>query len=156
MMMVFFSATNTPLYSTAWMPNRTGQYAGTCIFLIALSVIFRGLMALRCNFGILWARRSQQQRQGLITHDTDTEYLKQARRPWRVNEAASRAVLDTMLAGVSYLLLASLTQSRLSSTNSWSRMLAVMTMNVGYFLSILGGTFLGSFILGGWTGTAAH
>lgn len=35
-------------------------------------------------------------------------------------------------------------------------MLAVMTMNVGYFLSILGGTFLGSFILGGWTPAAAH
>jgi copper transporter 1 len=30
-------------------------------------------------------------------------------------------------------------------------MLAVMTMNVGYFLSVLGGVFLGSFTLGGWT-----
>ena len=27
-------------------------------------------------------------------------------------------------------------------------MLAVMTMNVGYFLSILGGTFLGSLLVG--------
>ena len=35
-------------------------------------------------------------------------------------------------------------------------MLAVMTMNVGYFLSVLGGTFLGSFILGGRTGPTAH
>lgn len=28
------------------------------------------------------------------------------------------------------------------------RMLAVMTMNVGYFLSVLGGVFLGSVVLG--------
>ena len=27
-------------------------------------------------------------------------------------------------------------------------MLAVMTMNVGYFLSVLGGTFLGSLLFG--------
>ena len=35
-------------------------------------------------------------------------------------------------------------------------MLAVMTMNVGYFMSILGGTFLGSFVIGDWQPTAAH
>lgn len=29
------------------------------------------------------------------------------------------------------------------------RMLAVMTMNVGYFMSILAGIWLGTFILGG-------
>lgn len=36
------------------------------------------------------------------------------------------------------------------------RMLAVMTMNVGYFLSVLGGVFLGSFVVGRWTGAAVH
>ena len=35
-------------------------------------------------------------------------------------------------------------------------MLAVMTMNVGYFLSILGGTFLGSLALGRYTTTFTH
>jgi copper transporter 1 len=35
-------------------------------------------------------------------------------------------------------------------------MLAVMTMNVGYFLSVLGGVFLGSFVMGGWTSAATH
>jgi len=35
-------------------------------------------------------------------------------------------------------------------------MLAVMTMNVGYFMSVLGGVFLGSFVLGGWTSAVAH
>jgi hypothetical protein len=36
------------------------------------------------------------------------------------------------------------------------RMLAVMTMNVGYFLSILGGTFLGSFVIGDWDPSGEH
>jgi hypothetical protein len=31
---------------------------------------------------------------------------------------------------------------------NYCRMLAVMTMNVGYFLSVLGGTFLGSLLIG--------
>ncbi|KAK4500723.1 hypothetical protein PRZ48_008913 [Zasmidium cellare] len=57
---------------------------------------------------------------------------------WSVNEELFRAVLDTVIAGVSYLL-----------------MLAVMTMNVGYFMSVLGGVFLGSFLLGRYTGAAA-
>ena len=35
-------------------------------------------------------------------------------------------------------------------------MLAVMTMNVGYFMAVLGGTFLGSFVVGGWTGATGH
>ena len=35
-------------------------------------------------------------------------------------------------------------------------MIAVMTMNVGYFLSVLGGVLLGSFVLGGWIGPTGH
>jgi hypothetical protein len=35
-------------------------------------------------------------------------------------------------------------------------MLAVMTMNVGYFLSVLGGVFLGSLAVGRFTLFAEH
>lgn len=35
-------------------------------------------------------------------------------------------------------------------------MLAVMTMNVGYFLSVLGGVFLGSLAVGRFTGASEH
>lgn len=35
-------------------------------------------------------------------------------------------------------------------------MLAVMTMNLGYFLSILGGTFLGSLAIGRYAANAGH
>jgi hypothetical protein len=37
-----------------------------------------------------------------------------------------------------------------------SRMLAVMTMNTGYFLSVVAGTFVGSILLGGHTVAAGH
>jgi len=58
-------------------------------------------------------------------------------RPWRITVDPVRAAFDTVLAGIGYLL-----------------MLAVMTMNVGYFLSVLGGTFLGSLILGRYVNQA--
>ncbi|KAF2166912.1 hypothetical protein M409DRAFT_66440 [Zasmidium cellare ATCC 36951] len=142
MMMVFFSSIKTPLYSEAWSPGTTGQYAGTCIFLIVLAAIFRGIIAIRANFPALavwWAHRRDT---SILRKDMQEEMkwnlLPGAKRPWNINEALVRAVLDTILAGVSYLL-----------------MLAVMTMNVGYFLSILGGTFLGSFIIGDWSPTSA-
>ena len=45
MEMTFFTATNTPLYSLDWTPTSTGSYAGTCIFIILLAVLFRVLLA---------------------------------------------------------------------------------------------------------------
>ncbi|USW56977.1 Putative Ctr copper transporter [Septoria linicola] len=140
MMMVFFTSTNTALYSDKWMPSSIGQYAGTCIFLICLGVVFRGLVALRSNFEVIWSRSVQRQDTSILRQIPGVEPKTRSHpRPWRVNEAATRASLDTILAGVSYLL-----------------MLAVMTMNVGYFLSVLGGVFLGSFVLGGLGNTVSH
>lgn len=104
MKMTFFTATDTPLYSDAWTPSSTGAYVGTCIFLIALAVLFRGIIAVRCNFLVLWARFSQMRHGGILEYEREDRFVKQKPRPWRINEAAARAVLDTVLAGVSYLL----------------------------------------------------
>ncbi|KAF2222954.1 Ctr copper transporter [Elsinoe ampelina] len=136
MAMVFFTSSSTPLYSSAWTPQTVGQYAGTCIFLIVLSMSFRALVAVRCSFSLLWIRYSRYKDIPILYREMDELALKNgARRPWNVNEALARAILDTTLAGVGYLL-----------------MIAVMTMNLGYFLSVLGGAFVGSLIWGGWTG----
>ncbi|CAK1365328.1 hypothetical protein CB0940_08915 [Cercospora beticola] len=140
MMMTFFTSTSTALYSNSWTPASKGQYAGTCIFLIGLAVVFRCLVAVRYRFDALWTGAMRKQDPAILRKKTDAKPdARPARRPWRVNEAAARAFLDTVLAGVSYLL-----------------MLAVMTMNVGYFLSVLGGVFLGSFVIGGPEITAGH
>lgn len=142
MMMTFFTSTSTPLYSEGWTPRTTGQYVGTCIFLIVLAAIFRGIIALRANFAAILALHAYRRDTSILRRERDDDVklglLATAKRPWNINEALARAVLDTVLAGVSYLL-----------------MLAVMTMNVGYFMSILGGTFLGSVVIGDWTATTA-
>ncbi|KAM3416536.1 Copper transport protein [Cercospora zeina] len=140
MMMTFFTSTTTALYSNTWTPTSQGQYAGTCIFLICLGVLFRGLVALRYRFNTLWTRSIQKQDTAILRPKTALNRdIGSSRRPWRINEAATRACLDTVLAGVSYLL-----------------MLAVMTMNVGYFSSVLGGIFLGSFVFGGPEVASGH
>jgi len=105
MMMTFFTSTSTPLYSSAWTPSSTGQYAGTCIFIIALAFVMRALVALRVNFLSLWDTWTAR-------HSADAFFDSPGRcapacqspRPWRINEAAVRASLDVVLAGVSYLL----------------------------------------------------
>ncbi|KLU83211.1 copper transporter [Magnaporthiopsis poae ATCC 64411] len=60
-------------------------------------------------------------------------------RPWRLSVDPLRAVIDTVIAGTGYLL-----------------MLAVMTMNIGYFLAVLGGTFLGSLAVGRFATGSEH
>jgi len=54
--------------------------------------------------------------------------------PWRLSVDLPRACIFTLQAGVGYLL-----------------MLAVMTLNVGYFLSVLAGLFFGELVLGRYT-----
>ena len=103
MMMVFFTSTGTPLYSKAWTPGGAGTYAATCIFLIALAFIFRGLLALRCRFSEVWSRTTSNEF-WKNTSDLELGAAGRLREPWRINKALTRAMLDTVLAGVSYLL----------------------------------------------------
>ncbi|KAL5353296.1 hypothetical protein ACLOAV_001332 [Pseudogymnoascus australis] len=163
-------ATSTPTSSgddmsgmdiTGWTPTGTGSYAGTCIFLIILAVVFRIMLALKSRQEARWLDAELHRRyvavagkQGLketIAAHKDAKSLVlsengveeevlvvqrsgETARPWRLSVDPLRAVVDTIIAGVGYLL-----------------MLAVMTMNVGYFLSVLGGVFLGSLAIGRYT-----
>ncbi|KAL1980516.1 hypothetical protein VTN96DRAFT_4001 [Rasamsonia emersonii] len=159
MTMVFTNSQNTPLYSSSWTPSSSGQYAGTCIFLIILAFIGRALVAFKAVMERRWlatalnrryvavAGRSTEaaaidadpdsQKARLLTANGVEESVKVVRRtsdgpqPWRFSVDLPRALLYLCIAGVSYLL-----------------MLAVMTMNVGYFCSVLAGTFLGELAVG--------
>lgn len=102
MAMVFFTSTTTPLWSSAFTPKTMGQYAGTCIFLIAFAVVFRILLVLRFNLHKVVALVKQRRNGGLLPPDT-TE-TKATPRPWRANEALISGTLDAVIAGVSYLL----------------------------------------------------
>ncbi|KAI1815380.1 Ctr copper transporter [Poronia punctata] len=157
-MSVFNNEMRTALYSDAWTPQTPGAYAGTIIFLIFLAVLFRALFAFKAVAEARWLDAEMkrryvvvQGRQPLSEQMSQDELSKRMtlsengveedvfvvqrkepiHRPFRLSVDPLRAGIDTVIAGVGYLL-----------------MLAVMSLNVGYFLAVLGGTFLGSLLVG--------
>ncbi len=131
MAVVFQTDQATPLYSMAWTPASAGGYAGTCIFLILLAMLFRGLLAgkswqenrwldaeLNRRYVVVQGRASLAEnvsRDSLAKRMTLTEngveedvmVLKKKHshvRPWRLSVDPLRAVLDTVIVGVGYLL----------------------------------------------------
>ncbi|OAG04987.1 Ctr copper transporter-like protein [Paraphaeosphaeria sporulosa] len=158
MSMFFFTSTTTPLYSEAWTPASAGAYAGTCIFLIILAILLRALFTAK-TFLEYRALQSAMKRRYIVAADQQTATDKAfndassmtgilttnglqenvriveapARhvQPFRFSVDLPRAAIMTLAAGVGYLL-----------------MLAVMTYNVGYFLSVLAGAFIGELALG--------
>lgn len=158
MSMTFFISTTTPLFSAGWQPTGIGGYIGTCIFIIGLATILRILLAVKAWKETAWLDAEFNRRYVTVagklpksermSQDSDTKRMtltengveedvmvvkkrKMDARPWRITVDPIRACMDTVIAGVGYLL-----------------MLTVMTMNLGYFLSVLGGTFLGSLLIG--------
>jgi copper transporter 1 len=156
MAMTFFTSSTTSLYSKSWTPTSTGQYAGTCIFLIFLAAILRALLAARLNIIGILAAFDRQHTGGSIYSRAEASKAA-APRPWRANEAVILAFMDFVLAGIGYLLSVSYYLLTCAATDCMSRMIAVMTMNVGYFMSVLSGVFVGSLIFGRFMAySAAH
>ena len=128
----FFSATNTPLYSTSWAPSSTGSYTGSCIFLVVLALTFRLLLAGKQLLERRWLDKAIQRRyikvDGLPTEaekiDADrgsewstllsprgeeervrvvTNHVRPVM-PFRLSVDLPRALFVMVIAGVGYLL----------------------------------------------------
>jgi hypothetical protein len=114
-----------------WTPTNVGEYAGTCVFLIMLATIFRGLLAVKAWKETAWldaefnrryvsvagklpkAQRissSSDCKRMILTENGVEEDVMVVRkrsmgiRPWRITTDPVRAVMDTVIAGVGYLL----------------------------------------------------
>lgn len=101
-----FASTSTSLYSSKWKPSSTSQYAGTCIFIIILATIFRALYSYR-TMQEHRRRTVDLERAPIIVSGDDNKRAgnrKGVRRPWRISTDVPRASLDTVIAGVGYLL----------------------------------------------------
>ncbi|KAM5443186.1 hypothetical protein MferCBS31731_001503 [Microsporum ferrugineum] len=168
MAMVFQNIPATPLFTLNWTPRSSGAYAGTCIFLIVLGVVARVLLTAKAIMDRHFLAAARARRYVVVAGRTssstsaepesgrsseDAEEKKTGRlisahgveenvrvvnatggppvMPWRFSVDLPRAAMLTLNAGVGYLL-----------------MLAVMTMNVGYFLCILVGIFVGDLAVG--------
>lgn len=157
MQMSFFTATNTMLYAESWTPSSAGAYAGTCIFLIVLAVLLRAILtakawldmkamdaALKRRYVVVADQQiladkagDASSMTGILTTNGVQENVKVVSapvnhmQPWRFSVDLPRAAIMTVAAAVGYLL-----------------MLAVMTYNVGYFLSVLAGAFIGELAFG--------
>ncbi|KAH8658200.1 Ctr copper transporter [Xylariales sp. PMI_506] len=123
--MVFFYSNLTPLFTDAWTPSGTGAYAGTCIFLIIFTVIHRALVAFR---NTVFAPPKPR-------HEMDSIKALSTSR-FNAGKEIARGIIEVMIGAIGYLL-----------------MIAVMTMNVGYFSSVLAGIFLGAFLVGRYDGS---
>lgn len=131
MAMVFQTETATPLYANSWTPGSAGAYAGTCIFLVVLAVVARLLVAAKTLQEARWLDRDTQRRYVAangkiplaehVSRDPDAKQMTLSEngveetvfvvarknniaRPWRFSVDPVRAVMDTVIVGVGYLL----------------------------------------------------
>lgn len=131
MAMAFVTSTTTPLYAEAWTPTTAGQYAGTCIFLIFLSIILRALFTAKTYLEIKAVKSALKRRYivvagekavvdsaaddansmtGVLTTNGVQEDVRIISapvshiQPWRFSIDLPRALLMTVVAGVGYLL----------------------------------------------------
>lgn len=127
----FSASTGTPLYFSKWMPISITAYTGTCVFLIVLAISFRVLIAFRSvleerrintelnrRYVVITRKSNTKERISsdsnskiaLLTENGLEEDVMVARKkmegpmPWSIAVDGPRAAIDTMIAGILYLL----------------------------------------------------
>ncbi|KAK0656913.1 Ctr copper transporter [Cercophora newfieldiana] len=133
--MTFFQATNTPLLFNGTAPTNPGQYAGACIVLILLGILACVLINMKAVLQRgAWAPVVEKKEEASLLRDEEKVAAKEGT---TVIQRVGMATYEVLLVGLAYVL-----------------MLAVMTMNVSYFLSVLAGIWIGTALLGAATPAA--
>lgn len=68
----FFNSQTTPLFSSSWVPSTTGQYAGTCIFLILFAALYHALGTFRKHW-VHKLQNKERQRRIVIVDGSDSK-----------------------------------------------------------------------------------
>lgn len=128
----FTNSQTTSLFSSNWVPNSAGAYAGTCIFLIILASVSRCLFVLKAVLEQRWEAQARSRRYVIVKGkgteaekiDSDpaaktgallsTNGVEETVRivrangrgiiPFRLSVDVPRAGLVMVIAGVAYLL----------------------------------------------------
>ncbi|KAJ5945758.1 Ctr copper transporter [Penicillium verhagenii] len=118
------------LFSQSWMPTTTAGYVGSWFFLFFLAVIWRGSATALSKLDAFWAAKNARY-SILINGGQDQPTQADLVGAWRLSVNLPRAALRMVHQGIAYLL-----------------MIAVMTMNVGFFFAVLVGYFFGELVFG--------
>ncbi|KAL1739458.1 Ctr copper transporter family-domain-containing protein [Schizophyllum fasciatum] len=129
----------------AWAPRSSGAIAGACIGLVVLAIVERLITAWRSRLEDSWAVRclsADEDEKGKLPEATAATLpapSPQIIPPFILSHDLSRGAMFALQSLLSYAL-----------------MLAVMTFNAAYLISILAGLGVGEAMFGRWKGVGAH
>lgn len=137
-----------------WVPRTDGQYIATLLAVVALAIAFEGLRTLRHYLECRWASMAPARAPASSTGGGANESS-----PYRPLEesaggdakAAGSLVAYPGWAPQPFRLKVDLVRATVSATEtlvSYSLMLIAMTFNVGLFLAVVVGVFIGSLLFG--------
>jgi hypothetical protein len=68
--MTFLNSETSNLFGAGWTPSTTAGYAGTCIFLILLAMLGRGLIAIKSILEQRWLDAARSRRYVVVADQT--------------------------------------------------------------------------------------
>ncbi|KAI0798215.1 CTR copper uptake transporter [Abortiporus biennis] len=149
--------TGDSLWFLGWVPKSAGAMVGTCIGLFLLALVERWISACRAIMEVHWSNRAQVVQsdrinlKGLPTSDPKRSSLKRT-----FTEVKNVA---TMRDAPPFILKHDFVRGFIHATQAllqFAFMLAVMTFQVGFILSIVVGMGVGETLFGRFASHAAH
>ncbi|KAF7314041.1 CTR copper uptake transporter [Mycena chlorophos] len=144
MPMLHFSLGDT-LFFEGWVPQTKAAQFGACVGLLVLTLVDRWLGAMRALMEASWRRSVAAASKAQGHDDCDDDKNKKAKRvrlqapPFVFAHDASRGAMQA-----------------LQSTFTFIFMLAVMTFNAAYIITIIGGLGVGEMLFGRYRATADY